>query len=175
MVVRGIASAATIVGMIWWSKRSDRLKERKLHTLQPLSVRRRGLDAHRLQQRPAAAVHRDVMASAGDFAAMVIFCSPLTSQFPCAGTGDCGHQCDRYDRRGAGTAVDGLAERGHGKFQRRYLYDRRVPCVGRGGDCLDSDENGGETKRLVSAERLIFPVSSMGRCNAILNQGGTLP
>ncbi len=35
MVVWGIASTATIVGMIWWSKRSDRLKERKLHTLLP--------------------------------------------------------------------------------------------------------------------------------------------
>ena len=34
-ILSAIPQICTIVGMIWWSKRSDRLKERKLHTLLP--------------------------------------------------------------------------------------------------------------------------------------------
>ncbi len=169
-ILSAIPQICTIVGMIWWSKRSDRLKERKLHTLLPYLFAAAGWMLTASSSNPLLQFTGIVMASAGAFAAMVIFwTTPDQSISLRARAGDCGDQRDRHDRRGAGAAVDGLAERRHGEFQRRYLYGRRVPGAGRGGDCRDSDENGGETKHSVSADRLIFlPIRHQGRQSAAL-------
>ncbi|SQI30980.1 Inner membrane transport protein RhmT [Serratia plymuthica] len=51
-ILAAIPQICTIAGMVWWSKRSDRLQERKRHTALPLPVCRRWLVAgfrHRSQ------------------------------------------------------------------------------------------------------------------------------
>ena len=59
--------------MIWWSKRSDRLKERKLHTLLPYLFAAAGWMLTASSSNPLLQFTGIVMASAGAFAAMVIF------------------------------------------------------------------------------------------------------
>lgn len=76
-IVIGILSAVphvcTIFAMIWWSKHSDRLQERKLHTLLPYLFAAAGwiLAAHG----PNSTIQLlgVIMASAGAFSAMAIF------------------------------------------------------------------------------------------------------
>ncbi|EHG6000587.1 4-hydroxyphenylacetate permease [Escherichia fergusonii] len=67
-LLSAIPQVCTIVGMVWWSKRSDRLNERKFHTLLPYLFAAAGwiLTA-------TSSISGIVMASAGAFAAMVIF------------------------------------------------------------------------------------------------------
>lgn len=58
-LLAAIPQFCTIIGMIWWSRRSDRLKERKAHH-PAVPVRRGGMDAglgHRSQPDPAAWHH----------------------------------------------------------------------------------------------------------------------
>ncbi|KFK96206.1 MULTISPECIES: 4-hydroxyphenylacetate permease [unclassified Serratia (in: enterobacteria)] len=68
-----VPQICTIIGMIWWSKRSDRKQERKVHTLLPYLFAAVGwmftaLGTHSLLQLLGI-----IMASTGAFAAMVIF------------------------------------------------------------------------------------------------------
>lgn len=72
-ILSAIPQICTIVGMIWWSKRSDRLKERKLHTLLPYLFAAAGWMLTASSSNPLLQFTGIVMASAGAFAAMVIF------------------------------------------------------------------------------------------------------
>lgn len=59
-LLAAIPQFCTILGMIWWSRRPDRLKERKKHTILPYLFGRGGMDAglgHRSQPDPAAWHH----------------------------------------------------------------------------------------------------------------------
>ncbi len=59
--------------MIWWSKRSDRYNERKLHTLLPYLFAAAGWILTAASPNPHLQFTGIVMASMGAFAAMVIF------------------------------------------------------------------------------------------------------
>ncbi|WP_434587257.1 4-hydroxyphenylacetate permease [Klebsiella sp. R390] len=72
-LLSAIPQVCTIVGMIWWSKRSDRLKERKLHTLLPYLFAAAGWMLTASSSNPLLQFTGIVMASSGAFAAMVIF------------------------------------------------------------------------------------------------------
>ena len=68
-----VPQICTIVGMVWWSKRSDRFNERKLHTLLPYLFAAAGWILTASSTNPMLQFTGIVMASAGAFAAMVIF------------------------------------------------------------------------------------------------------
>lgn len=72
-LLSAVPHICTIVAMIWWSKRSDRLQERKLHTLLPYLFAAAGwmLAAHGANS--VMQLLGVIMASAGAYAAMVIF------------------------------------------------------------------------------------------------------
>lgn len=72
-LLSAVPHICTIVAMIWWSKRSDRLQERKLHTLLPYLFAAAGwmLAAH--GSNSIMQLLGVIMASAGAYAAMVIF------------------------------------------------------------------------------------------------------
>jgi 4-hydroxyphenylacetate permease len=72
-LLSAIPQVCTIVGMIWWSKRSDRYKERKIHTLLPYLFAAAGWVFTAASTQPLLQFTGIVMASAGAFAAMVIF------------------------------------------------------------------------------------------------------
>ncbi|MEB4674936.1 4-hydroxyphenylacetate permease [Enterobacteriaceae bacterium G50] len=72
-LLSAIPQVCTIVGMIWWSKRSDRLNERKIHTLLPYLFAATGWILTATSSNPMLQFSGIVMASAGAFAAMVIF------------------------------------------------------------------------------------------------------
>jgi ACS family 4-hydroxyphenylacetate permease-like MFS transporter len=72
-LLSAIPQVCTIVGMIWWSKRSDRLNERKIHTLLPYLFAATGWILTATSSIPMLQFSGIVMASAGAFAAMVIF------------------------------------------------------------------------------------------------------
>ena len=72
-LLSAVPHICTIMAMIWWSKRSDRLQERKLHTLLPYLFAAAGwmLAAH--GSNSIMQLLGVIMASAGAYAAMVIF------------------------------------------------------------------------------------------------------
>lgn len=72
-LLSAIPQVCTIVGMVWWSKRSDRLNERKIHTLLPYLFAAAGWILTATSSNPMLQFSGIVMASAGAFAAMVIF------------------------------------------------------------------------------------------------------
>ncbi|CAM6365771.1 4-hydroxyphenylacetate permease [Escherichia fergusonii] len=72
-LLSAIPQVCTIVGMVWWSKRSDRLNERKFHTLLPYLFAAAGWILTATSSNPMLQFSGIVMASAGAFAAMVIF------------------------------------------------------------------------------------------------------
>ncbi|EOT8834719.1 4-hydroxyphenylacetate permease [Escherichia fergusonii] len=72
-LLSAIPQVCTIVGMVWWSKRSDRLNERKFHTLLPYLFAAAGWILTATSTNPMLQFSGIVMASAGAFAAMVIF------------------------------------------------------------------------------------------------------
>lgn len=72
-LLSAIPQICTIVGMIWWSKRSDRLNERKIHTLLPYLFAAAGWILTASSTNSMLQFTGIVMASAGAFAAMVIF------------------------------------------------------------------------------------------------------
>ncbi|MGB7802299.1 4-hydroxyphenylacetate permease [Buttiauxella sp.] len=72
-LLSAIPQICTIVGMIWWSKRSDRFNERKIHTLLPYLFAAAGWILTASSSNPMLQFSGIVMASAGAFAAMVIF------------------------------------------------------------------------------------------------------
>ncbi|MFY2736778.1 4-hydroxyphenylacetate permease [Pseudocitrobacter faecalis] len=72
-LLSAIPQVCTIIGMVWWSKRSDRLIERKIHTLLPYLFAAAGWILTATSSNPMLQFSGIVMASAGAFAAMVIF------------------------------------------------------------------------------------------------------
>ncbi|MGU9868205.1 4-hydroxyphenylacetate permease [Kluyvera ascorbata] len=72
-LLSAIPQICTIVGMVWWSKRSDRHNERKLHTLLPYLFAAAGWVLTATSPYPPLQFTGIVMASMGAFAAMVIF------------------------------------------------------------------------------------------------------
>jgi ACS family 4-hydroxyphenylacetate permease-like MFS transporter len=72
-LLSAIPQICTIIGMIWWSKRSDRFNERKIHTLLPYLFAAAGWILTASSTNPMLQFGGIVMASAGAFAAMVIF------------------------------------------------------------------------------------------------------
>ena len=72
-LLSAIPQVCTIIGMIWWSKRSDRYNERKLHTLLPYLFAAAGWILTAASPNPHLQFTGIVMASMGAFAAMVIF------------------------------------------------------------------------------------------------------
>lgn len=72
-ILSAIPQVCTIVAMIWWSKRSDRLKERKIHTLLPYLFAAAGWVLTATGANAALQFLGIIMASSGAFAAMVIF------------------------------------------------------------------------------------------------------
>ena len=72
-LLSAIPQVCTIIGMVWWSKRSDRFNERKIHTLLPYLFAAAGWILTATSSNPMLQFSGIVMASAGAFAAMVIF------------------------------------------------------------------------------------------------------
>ncbi|KEY60845.1 putative tartrate transporter [Serratia sp. DD3] len=68
-----IPQVCTIIGMIWWSKRSDRLQERKMHTLLPYLFAAAGWMFTAFGATSLLQLLGIIMASTGAFSAMVIF------------------------------------------------------------------------------------------------------
>ncbi|VXC61469.1 4-hydroxyphenylacetate permease [Serratia oryzae] len=68
-----IPQVCTIIGMIWWSKRSDRKRERKVHTLIPYLFAAVGWMFTALSTHSLLQLLGIIMASTGAFAAMAIF------------------------------------------------------------------------------------------------------
>uniref|UniRef100_A0A8W7PD10 Major facilitator superfamily (MFS) profile domain-containing protein n=1 Tax=Anopheles coluzzii TaxID=1518534 RepID=A0A8W7PD10_ANOCL len=107
-----VPQICTIIGMIWWSKRSDRKQERKVHTLLPYLFAAVGgmftaLGTHSLLQLLGInyGLHRA-------FAAMVIFWTTPDQSISlrARAIGIAGDQCHRHERCSAGPPADGLAE-----------------------------------------------------------------
>ncbi|NYU10638.1 4-hydroxyphenylacetate permease [Enterobacteriaceae bacterium CCUG 67584] len=72
-ILSAIPQVCTIVAMVWWSKRSDKRNERKVHTLLPYLFAAAGWILTATSTDPMLQFTGIVMASAGAFAAMVIF------------------------------------------------------------------------------------------------------
>jgi len=72
-ILSAIPQVCTIVAMIWWSKRSDKRNERKVHTLLPYLFAAAGWILTATSGDPMLQFMGIVMASSGAFAAMVIF------------------------------------------------------------------------------------------------------
>jgi ACS family 4-hydroxyphenylacetate permease-like MFS transporter len=72
-ILSAIPQVCTIVAMVWWSKRSDRRNERKVHTLLPYLFAAAGWILTATSGDPMLQFTGIVMASSGAFAAMVIF------------------------------------------------------------------------------------------------------
>lgn len=68
-----IPQVCTIVGMIWWSKRSDRLEERKIHTALPFLFAAAGWILASVTDHSVIQLLGIIMASTGAFTAMAIF------------------------------------------------------------------------------------------------------
>jgi ACS family 4-hydroxyphenylacetate permease-like MFS transporter len=72
-ILSAIPQVCTIVAMVWWSKRSDKHNERKVHTLLPYLFAAAGWILTATSSDPMLQFTGIVMASSGAFAAMVIF------------------------------------------------------------------------------------------------------
>ncbi|MGL4859144.1 MAG: 4-hydroxyphenylacetate permease [Enterobacteriaceae bacterium] len=72
-ILAAIPQFCTILGMIWWSKRSDRLQERKMHTMLPFLFAAAGWVLASLTNHAAIQLLGIIMASTGSFTAMAIF------------------------------------------------------------------------------------------------------
>ncbi len=72
-ILSAIPQVCTIVAMVWWSKRSDKRNERKVHTLLPYLFAAAGWILTATSTNPMLQFTGIVMASSGAFAAMVIF------------------------------------------------------------------------------------------------------
>jgi len=72
-ILSAIPQVCTIVAMVWWSKRSDKRNERKVHTLMPYLFAAAGWILTATSSDPMLQFTGIVMASSGAFAAMVIF------------------------------------------------------------------------------------------------------
>ncbi|MDU4663998.1 MAG: MFS transporter, partial [Enterobacter hormaechei] len=72
-LLAAIPQFCTILGMIWWSRRSDRLKERKKHTILPYLFAAAGWMLASATDHSLIQLLGIIMASTGSFTAMAIF------------------------------------------------------------------------------------------------------
>lgn len=72
-ILAAIPQFCTIAGMLWWSKRSDRLQERKMHTVTPFLFAAAGWVLASLTDHAIIQLLGIIMASTGSFTAMAIF------------------------------------------------------------------------------------------------------
>lgn len=72
-ILAAIPQFCTIAGMLWWSKRSDRLQERKMHTALPYLFAAAGWMLASATNHSAIQLSGIIMASVGSFTAMAIF------------------------------------------------------------------------------------------------------
>ncbi|WP_315709923.1 4-hydroxyphenylacetate permease [Brenneria uluponensis] len=72
-LLAAIPQFCTILGMVWWSRRSDRLKERKRHTIVPYLFAAAGWLLASATSHNMVQLLGIIMASAGSFTAMAIF------------------------------------------------------------------------------------------------------
>lgn len=72
-ILAAIPQICTIAGMVWWSKRSDRLQERKYHTALPYLFAAAGWLLASATDHSLIQLLGIVMASVGSFTAMAIF------------------------------------------------------------------------------------------------------
>ncbi|MFV0548492.1 4-hydroxyphenylacetate permease [Limnobaculum xujianqingii] len=72
-ILTAIPQFCTVAGMIWWSRRSDRMQERKVHTVLPYIFAACGWVLASLTNHSMVQLLGIIMASVGSFTAMAIF------------------------------------------------------------------------------------------------------
>lgn len=72
-ILTAIPQFCTILGMVYWSRRSDRLQERKMHTAIPYVFAAAGWFITALTHQPMIQLLGIIMASTGSFTAMALF------------------------------------------------------------------------------------------------------
>ncbi|EMT6575266.1 TPA: 4-hydroxyphenylacetate permease [Providencia rettgeri] len=72
-LLTAIPQFCTILGMIYWSRRSDRLQERKMHTALPYLFAAAGWVLAAMTSHPVIQLLGIIMASTGSFTAMAVF------------------------------------------------------------------------------------------------------
>ncbi|GAB1437465.1 4-hydroxyphenylacetate permease [Providencia sp.] len=72
-LLTAIPQFCTILGMIYWSRRSDRLQERKMHTALPYLFAAAGWILAAMTSHPMIQLIGIIMASTGSFTAMAVF------------------------------------------------------------------------------------------------------
>ncbi|MEY1577664.1 4-hydroxyphenylacetate permease [Providencia manganoxydans] len=72
-LLTAIPQFCTILGMVYWSRRSDRLQERKMHTALPYLFAAAGWIIAALTHQPMIQLLGIIMASTGSFTAMAVF------------------------------------------------------------------------------------------------------
>ena len=72
-LLTAIPQFCTILGMIYWSRRSDRLQERKMHTALPYLFAAAGWIIAAMTHQPILQLLGIIMASTGSFTAMAVF------------------------------------------------------------------------------------------------------
>lgn len=72
-LLTAIPQFCTILGMIYWSRRSDRLQERKMHTALPYLFAAAGWVLAAMTSHPVIQLIGIIMASTGSFTAMAVF------------------------------------------------------------------------------------------------------
>ncbi len=72
-LLAAIPQLCTIFGMIWWSRRSDRLQERRMHTVLPYLFAALGWLLASATNHALVQLFGIIMASVGSFTAMVVF------------------------------------------------------------------------------------------------------
>lgn len=72
-LLTAIPQFCTILGMVYWSRRSDRLQERKMHTALPYLFAAAGWVIAALTHQPMIQLLGIIMASTGSFTAMAVF------------------------------------------------------------------------------------------------------
>lgn len=72
-LLTAIPQFCTILGMIYWSRRSDRLQERKMHTALPYLFAAAGWVLAAMTSHPIVQLLGIIMASTGSFTAMAVF------------------------------------------------------------------------------------------------------
>lgn len=72
-LLAAIPQLCTIFGMIWWSRRSDRLQERRMHTVLPYLFAALGWLLASATSHALIQLSGIIMASVGSFTAMVVF------------------------------------------------------------------------------------------------------
>ncbi|CAG9172770.1 MFS transporter [Cupriavidus pampae] len=80
--VAAIPFAVAAIGMLWWGRRSDRLKERRVHLLLPLALTVIGLVGSTLVHPPALRLVLLCVAAFGIFSALPIFWTLPSSVLP---------------------------------------------------------------------------------------------